>query len=50
MSFVEKEIERLRRKKDNEGLSEGEYESLMEYEGRISAINWERDYLNGEDR
>ena len=49
MTFVEQEIERLRKKKETEGLDEDEWESLLEYEGRMQSIEAERKYLNGEE-
>lgn len=47
-SFIEKEIDRLCDKRNSEGLTIDEEESLYEYEGRLQAIEAERDFLNGE--
>jgi hypothetical protein len=46
-SYIENEIERLTNKKNTIGLNESEYESLMEYEGRLASIEAEIDFLNG---
>lgn len=49
MSWIEKAIKRLKEKEQKEGLTEDEHISLQEYEGRLDSIEWERNYLNGED-